>query len=347
MVACGHTMGGVHGSTFPQITGNSSAANVVNFDTTPANFDRRVATEYLAGTTQNPLIVSRNATFHSDRRVFGADKNVTIRALASNPKTFQSMCTDILARMIDTVPSTVTLSEPLEPIPVKPYIESFSLVNATHIQLIGRIRLLTTNELFDDQSVTLTYTPRSAPPKNVKLNTTIVTTPASFLLGLSNGIFGELFKWHEFSVTLPTVTSVKSFNVTVTRISTGAQTHYDNAGHSFPLDDTILYQGAQSCRVNTQTTLVAAVRKSAVGAGTPVLASVARMYAKQGTIVPAIEMEEWRGTNGKSVGDWMLVTMKGVQQPESWNTHFDIVAGKNRVEYLPTATLGGQESAAL
>ena len=125
------------------------------------------------------------------------------------------------------------------------------------------------------------------------------------------------------------------------------QTHYDNAGHSYPLDDTILYQDAQSCRVDTQTTLVAAVRKSVVSAGTPVFANMARMYAKQGTVVPAIAMEEWKGTNGKSVGDWVLVSMKGVQQPESWNTHFDIVAGKNRVEYLSTSTLGSQECAAL
>jgi hypothetical protein len=342
MVACGHTMGGVHGKTFPDITGNSSEANVIHFDTSETTFDRNVTTEYLAGTTQNPLVVARNDSFNSDKRIFGADKNVTMKALASSPKTFQSMCSSILARMIDTVPSSVTLSEPLTPIPLKPYFDSFSLINATHIQLVGRIRLLTTSDRYDDESVTLTYTPRSAPAKGIKLDNKIATTPANFLLGLSSGIFGELFKWHEFSVTLPTSTSIKSFNVTVTRISTGAKTQYNNAGYGFPMDDTVLYQDAQSCRNDTKTTIVAAVRKSVIDAGTPVVASVARKYAKQGTPVPAFKMEEWKGKVGKKVGDWVLVTMKGTQQPESWNTHLDIISGKSRVEYVSTNALGGQ-----
>lgn len=342
MVACGHTMGGVHGKSFPEITENNAEDNVVHFDTTDHTFDTKVATEYLDGTTQNPLIVAHNDTLNSDKRIFAADGNVTMKALASDTKTFQSMCTDIFARMLDTVPSTVTLTEPLEPIPLKPYIQSFSLTNASHITLTGRIRLLTTSDTYDDERVTLTYTPRSNPINNSTLNTTITTTPANFQLGTSNGIFGEMFKWHEFSIALPTSTSIKSFTATVTRISTGAQTTYDNAGNGFPLDDTILYQNAQSCRVDKDATLVAAVRKSEVEKGTKVVASVAAKYGKQGTIVPAFRMEEWEGVKGREVGDWVLYTIKGVQQPESYSTHFDLVAGESRVEYLATSGLNDQ-----
>lgn len=338
MVACGHTMGGVHGKTFPEITENNTESNVVHFDSSDSTFDPKVATEYLDGTTQNPLVVAHNDTLNSDKRIFAADNNVTMKALASDPKTFQSMCADIFERMIDTVPSTVTLTEPLEPIPLKPYITSFSLTNASHITLIGRIRLLTSSDKYDDERVTLTYTPRSA--GNSTLNTTIVTTPANFNLGTSNGIFGELFKWHEFDVAIPTGTSIKSFTATVTRVSTGATEVYDNAGHGYPLDDTVLYQDKQSCRVGNDATIVAAVRKSV---GTPVVAKVARKYAKQGTIVPAIEVEEWKGKVGDEVGDWQLVTIKGEQQPESYSTHFDIVAGESRVEYLSTNVLGQKE----
>ncbi|KAJ4993682.1 WSC domain-containing protein [Stagonosporopsis vannaccii] len=340
MVACGHTMGGVHGKTFPEITENNEESNVVHFDSTDATFDPKVATEYLDGTTQNPLVVAHNDTLNSDKRIFAADNNITMKALASDPKTFQSMCSDIFARMIDTVPSTVTLTEPLEPIPLKPYIESFALTNASHVTLNGRIRLLTTSDKYDDERVTITYTPRFAPAANATLNTTILTTPANFKLGTSSGIFGELFKWHEFSVALPTSTSIESFNVTVTRVSTGEQTFYDNAGRGYPLDDNVLYQDAQSCRIDNDATIVAAVRKSVVDAGTPVIVSMARKYAKQGTMVPAFEIEKWEGKLGKEIGEYVLVTMKGVQQPESYSTHFDIVAGESMVEYQNTNVLG-------
>jgi hypothetical protein len=337
MVACGHTMGGVHGKTFPEITENNTESNVVHFDSTEATFDPKVATEYLDGTTQNPLVVAHNDTLNSDKRIFGADNNVTMKALASDPKTFQSMCADIFERMIDTVPSTVTLTEPLDPIPLKPYITSFSLTNASHITLTGRIRLLTSSDRYDDERVTLTYTPRTAPAGNSTLNTTIVTTPATFDVGTSNGIFGELFKWHEFSVALPTSTSIKSFTATVIRVSTGATTQYDNAGHEYPLDDTVLYQDRQSCRVENEATIVAAVRRSVES---PVVAKVARKFAKQGTLVPAIEVEEWKGEAGEVVGDYRMVSIKGVLQPESWSTDFDIVAGESSVEYQSTNSLG-------
>lgn len=343
MVACGHTMGGVHGKTFPEITENSNVSNIVHFDTTTTSFDRKVATEYLDGTTQNPLVVAHNDTLNSDKRIFAADNNVTMKALASDQKTFNSMCSDILARMIDTVPSTVTLTEPLEAIPLKPYITSFALTNASHITINGRIRLLTTEERVADESVTLTYIPRSEPAANATLNTTITTTPGSFQGGTSSGIFQELFKWYEFSFDVPTSTSIKGFNVTVTRVSTGKQTHFDNAGQSYPLDDTVLYQDAQSCRVDNDATIVAAVRKSVVDANTPVNVSMARMYNKQGTIVPAIAMEEWKGEVGQTVGDYVFVTMKGTQEPVSWNTHFDIVAGTHKVEFQPSNALGSKQ----
>lgn len=342
MVACGHTMGGVHGKTFPEITEDNSETNVVHFDSTEATFDQKVATEYLDGTTQNPLVIAHNDTLNSDKRIFAADNNVTMKALASDPKTFGSMCADIFARMIDTVPSTVALTEPLEPIPLKPSITSFALTNSTHVTLTGRIRLLTASDRYDDERVTLTYTPRFAPASNATLNTTILTTPASYKTGTSHGIFGELFKWHDFSIALPTSTSIKSFNVAVTRVSTGKQTFYNNAGNGYPLDDTVLYQDAQSCRAEGNTTIVAAARKNIVNAGTPVLVKMARKVDKQGTIVPAFEMEEWKGEIGEEVGDYVLVTAKGTLQPVSFSTHFDVVAGKNSVEYLNTIPMGSK-----
>ena len=39
----------------------------------------------------------------------------------------------------------------------------------------------------------------------------------------------------------------------------------------------------------------------------------------------------------------MLVTSKGVQQPESYSTHFNLVAGKSRVKYSITNLTGQRE----
>ena len=77
-------------------------------------------------------------------------------------------------------------------------------------------------------------------------------------------------------------------------MSTGAQTLYTNVSHSYPLDDIILYQDAQSCYVDNDATLDAAVRKSVVDAGISVGVSMARKSNKQGTVVPAFKMEEWK-----------------------------------------------------
>jgi hypothetical protein len=112
LVACGHTMGGVRSADFPQLVApnpSSSVTVITDFDTTQ-NFDNKVVTEYLDGTTQNVLVVSDNKTMVSDLRVFESDGNATMRAL-SDAETFQNECRDILGRMLDVVPKGVTLTD--------------------------------------------------------------------------------------------------------------------------------------------------------------------------------------------------------------------------------------------
>jgi hypothetical protein len=38
------------------------------------------ATDYISGTTTNPLVVGKNITDRSDMRIFSSDKNVTMKA---------------------------------------------------------------------------------------------------------------------------------------------------------------------------------------------------------------------------------------------------------------------------
>ncbi|KAJ6544471.1 hypothetical protein B0H19DRAFT_1267729 [Mycena capillaripes] len=54
--------------------------DVAHFDSTFFTFDNNVATEYISGSTQNPLVVGFNDTTNSDKRIFASDANATMRA---------------------------------------------------------------------------------------------------------------------------------------------------------------------------------------------------------------------------------------------------------------------------
>ncbi|KAJ7288756.1 heme peroxidase [Mycena rebaudengoi] len=124
-----HSFGGVQHEQFPDIVPElndpDSTLSVVHFDSTFVEFDNNVATEYIKGTTRNPLIVGLNDTTNSDKRIFGSDGNVTMRScvrapFSDSPELFASTCADLLARMVDTVPRGVKLTEVIKPLPVKP-----------------------------------------------------------------------------------------------------------------------------------------------------------------------------------------------------------------------------------
>ncbi|KZV86380.1 heme peroxidase, partial [Exidia glandulosa HHB12029] len=82
LIACGHSFGGVQNAAFPLVVDkvDGSAQGNVPFDSTPLHFDNNIATEFLDGTTQNPLVVSKNVSALSDARIFASDGNVTISA---------------------------------------------------------------------------------------------------------------------------------------------------------------------------------------------------------------------------------------------------------------------------
>ncbi|KAJ7347732.1 heme peroxidase, partial [Mycena albidolilacea] len=125
LVACGdYTFGGVQHASFPDIAPDLNETrnfdSVAHFDSNNSQFDNNVATEYISGTTQNPLVVGSNATTNSDARIFGSDGNATMRSFAESPELFASNCADLFTRMLDTVPAEVQLSEVLlTPLPVK------------------------------------------------------------------------------------------------------------------------------------------------------------------------------------------------------------------------------------
>lgn len=354
MVACGHSLGGVHGNNFPNITGNSSEEHFVHFENKTdsfAEFDNAVVTEYFDGTSTNLLLIGANDTTNSDKRVFGADGNVTMEAL-TDPAEFERQCQSILTRMLDTVPAAVKLTEPITPFDVKPHIGTLALnSDGSRLDFIGRIRVRTSDSTGrdpDDIAVRLTYSNRAG----AGVSAPISTVRPSLMLGMSTGLFGERFTWYEFNTTLDAVAGVSKFDVHLTTISTNTTVVHDNGGAGFPLTDAVLYQLPQSCLNTTAVdgnmdlTVTAAVHKNQQQDGGLKLNLVNRV-PRQGVIVPALETHEvaFQDT-GSSKGDYRIFRSRLQIDAENWATTFDITLGDGKdgrmVEFLPTSVLAAQ-----
>ncbi|KAJ7496803.1 heme peroxidase [Mycena latifolia] len=143
LIACGHTFGGVQHEPFPDIVPElndpDSTESVAHFDSTFVHFDNNIATEYIAGTTQNPLVVGFNDTTNSDKRIFGSDGNVTMQGFAKSPELYALTCANLFARILDTVPSGVQLTEVITPLAVKPSKLQFTL-DGDILKFSGEVR---------------------------------------------------------------------------------------------------------------------------------------------------------------------------------------------------------------
>ncbi|KXJ88031.1 heme peroxidase [Microdochium bolleyi] len=345
LVACGHTLGGVHHEDFPQVVGDPDAnpGNVTQFEGggSAAVFDNHVVTDYLDGTTQNPLVVSHNDTFNSDKRVFSADANTTVRALA-DPAVFRATCADVLARMINTVPAGVVLSEPIVPIDIKPYIDSLALTTSTDsstnasavaIAISGRIRIRLdedTSRNKADMKVDLVYADRSGRPVGVLIPTTLLT----FRGGETDGLHGVRFAWFNFATEIDAAAGISGFTVRMTKPSTGAVTVFDNAGHpgGFPIDDSLLYQETQSCLLEQQLkhtlTVAAAVRTDRVQ--DPLSLDVNYKVSRLGeSFAPFLSTRSASlASTGRVVGDYTLFEVTVPMDEESWfSAEFDLALG--------------------
>ncbi|KAJ1302490.1 hypothetical protein OPQ81_002808 [Rhizoctonia solani] len=333
MVACGHTIGGVHGQFFPELTGDSNETNFVHFDTTAPEFDNKVATEYLDGTTKNPLVTAPGGN-NSDFAVFNSDGNSTIKAM-SEPPTFLSTCGSILQRMIDTVPSTVKLSDPITPMKVKPRDLQLQLLSTGQLQLDGYIRVRSDDRgLSERPTVKLAYADRTGQVNSTKIN----TMPVNFQGGLGTGFEAAFWFYQIPSTILPN--GISHFNVSVTNTTTGAETIYDNNGHGYPVQDTIIFQSAQSCLIqgtdangNQNLTLTAAVRDG-LNLTSPSL-NVVVETPRPNSVVPALVVQTAPMKHLRSTEFGYTLYSGSYALPlNSWSTTADVwVEGANGVKY--------------
>ncbi|KAG7096544.1 hypothetical protein E1B28_003968 [Marasmius oreades] len=337
MVACGHSLGGVHGNDFPEITGNNSEQSFPKFDSTNGQFDNAVVTEYLASNTTNVLVIGPHDS-NSDMRIFTSDHNATMRTL-TNPNTFRTTCASILQRMVDTVPSTVTLTDPILPVDIKPASIKLSLTNATHLRFEGYIRIRMTERQKQGpipEQLELPYKDRNG---NQCPACVITAKPSTFQGGSGLG-FDDWFQFYEFGVDIPSQIAISSFNVEFNDES------HDNGGNGFPIHHEILDQPSQSCLLNlTDMTIVAAVRNDRVN-----LPTYADLEVKEFTqgVVGAVSITSRKvemQSTGKVLGDYTFFSGRTtVDARTGWFTHYDLVNGEVKVEFRSSALFQGGTS---
>ncbi|KAJ7145147.1 heme peroxidase [Mycena crocata] len=136
LVACGHTLGGITAVDFPTI---NTGSGIAPFNDT-CLFDNHIATNYIQGPNINPLVIGP-AVADSDAHIFGSDGNATMRSFASSAATFSSTCATLIGRMINTVPTGVTLWDPIIPIPFKPrdYLLAVTAAGTLNLQVTADI----------------------------------------------------------------------------------------------------------------------------------------------------------------------------------------------------------------
>ncbi|PCD28894.1 hypothetical protein AU210_011444 [Fusarium oxysporum f. sp. radicis-cucumerinum] len=344
MVACGHAIGGVHSVDFPEIVGIKADPNNdtnVPFQKDVSSFHNGIVTEYLAGTSKNPLVVSKNATFHSDKRIFDNDK-ATMKKLSTKAG-FNSMCADILTRLIDTVPKSVQLTPVLEAYDVRPYITELSLNNKNKIHFTGSVRVRITNNIRNnnDLAINLIYVGRDG--KKV----TVPTQQATFQGGTSSGA-GEVFANFEFDTTMDAKNGITKFFIQEVKPSTKATVTHDNQKTGgYKVDDNVLYQLQQSCAVleklpNAPLVVTAMVRDAR--AKDALTLRVAHKKPVKGSIVPRFQMAitNFKATGKKSSG---YTGFQAKTMFEEQSTYFDIVLGgspASGVQFLTSQAMPSQ-----
>ncbi len=233
----------------------------------------------MANVTQNPLAFGSNQTTNSDFRIFNADGGSLISQMAASQDFYFETCNTLLGRMINTVPRNVTLTEVIEPVPVKPDNIFVDLSSNGTMTVRGDIRvgkaclnmpciepsfvrwslantrclspqIIEDGTTSPDRRVFVDFKPHNPEQCSSEVGhvpclfSTEVEYPNQTVSGIYPGL--PTFRLYSFTMSIPTSWGVSSFNV---RIQDQSQTiTIDNGGNGFPLDDRMLPQYKGFCR---------------------------------------------------------------------------------------------------
>ncbi|RYO99396.1 hypothetical protein DL766_007149 [Monosporascus sp. MC13-8B] len=240
LVACGHSVGGVHGSVFPQIVpvveGPGNEASLHPFDSTAATFDNHVAVEFTENSTQNALAFGHNEITRSDHRIFTADGGNIISRMAQDNDFYLTTCKNLLERMIDTVPKNVELSDVIEPIVTKPDYMNIVVNEDGTLFVRGEVRTIQDEAIDRDSRQVVVHL--NVGDKKVSAETTWNGESLPFHENRPS------FDWWGFNATVPIAQGL-SFDVEI--IDGGDSKLETNGGNGFPLQTDIIPQTAKSC----------------------------------------------------------------------------------------------------
>lgn len=340
VTACGHTLGGVHKTEFPDIITDPKAKNGLGgLDDSVAVFDNKVVTEYLDGTTKNPLVVGQAAKINknSDFKVFNSDGNKTMEAMRAKDQ-FNTVCKNVLQKMIEVVPPGVNLTEPIVPYKVKPVDLQLLLDDGgASLHFSGYIRVRTTDVPKDSiKDLTLTYKNRNGDASCGNDGCDIKTS----IHGLGQG-FDDSFGFFPINAKIPVKTGISSFTVTVNHAD-GTKQVADNNGHGYPIQDTILFQKPQSCILGSTgaTTLVAAVHNSAVGKGAK--AMIHYKTPQKGSPIPKFSSTTLDLTKDQCIGEYTLFKAEHtIEGGMAYQSFVDLSSGDAADSFNGVTDIGG------
>ncbi|KAK3360011.1 hypothetical protein B0T25DRAFT_621313 [Lasiosphaeria hispida] len=336
VTACGHTLGGVHSTEFPDLVPPGTGVNgQVGLDASVAAFDNKVVTEYISGSTANPLVVGPSVAVnrHSDFKVFNSDANVTMNAMAE-PAAFQQVCKVVLQKMIDVVPTGVTLTDPIAPYTVKPVDMRLTLnTPGNTLLLTGYIRVRTTEiPARSIGNIILTWRDRTG---GISCGSSASCSTTSTLQGVSRG-FDDTFGFFPISVNIPTSAGISSFIVKITRNDGSSQT-YDNNGNSYPLTDGVILQKPQSCLLQGSgaLTVTALIRNDLVNL--PVNLTMSYLTPRgtsNGNPVPALNTASLALAKGNCAGAYTLYsTSYTIPGGLSYNARLTVTSGSGATAF--------------
>ncbi|KAJ4306407.1 hypothetical protein N0V88_001207 [Collariella sp. IMI 366227] len=340
LVACGHTLGSVHSTEFPQIV--PASVGQIAFDTSRANFDNNVASEYVAGNSQNPLAGGAAVAVdrHSDFKVFNSDRNVTIRTM-TDPAVFRETCRTMLQKMVDTVPDGVTLTEPITPYAVKPVDMQLTLnTGGTSFLLTGRIRVRTTAlPASSIKNVVLTWKDRNG-GNSCGSSATCSTTAT--LQGVATG-FDDTFGFFPISLTIPAASGISSFTLVV-NLNDGSSQTYDNNGNAYPMSDAVVLQKPQSCLLQGSgaLTVSALVRNDITDVPNLAVSYLTPRGTTDNNPVPKLNEATVAMTKGNCVGQYTFYSASfTIPGGLSYNARVSVSAGAYTDDFNKASDLSG------
>ncbi|KAJ6469008.1 heme peroxidase [Mycena vitilis] len=263
LTACGHSLGGVRQIDFPLILTPDLSVGVA-FQS-PIGFNNSIVHEYLESTSVNVLEVGPNISTRSDLRIFSSDNNATMKRL-SEPLIFNQVCSDLIARMIDTVPSNVNLTDVVEPIDYK-VSDTMLFPQGGSLAFLATLRIIDNRPLLlsfraPNKTVTMFWKERqgSACPQtgcSVDLLQLDYLTASTY--GLVKGYVQ--FEYYRFNASIPLKTSISHFWFEVDFKNGSAPLIVDNHGANYTIEqDVLLFDPRRSKYTNAGTTIVAAVK---------------------------------------------------------------------------------------